>query len=208
MIITAANKNYADLFAQWKAAVKSFGYSYAVYDLGGLDEGIPFTVDDPNFQATGIYGDLLDDDQKVVRQTKALFKPSVVQDAMARFPKEQIIWLDCDAILQKAFDVLGDYDIGIVERPSSELLPGVYGDIAKMESLGKYNAGVIFFNQTDLAKAFVDSWVKDTETYMNDQTALNALVKGLDAIIKVFPPKYNSPKLDDDTIIYHLKGNK
>jgi len=202
LFVLAANSRMLKYLEACVESLDRFGCPYTLYDLGDLHNGIPFAVDNPEFNATGVYWEL-----ENKRQTKAMFKPLVVQDALKRFPNDELVWIDVDTVMKKRFSFNLDFDIGVACRPDSERID-VYGDFAGMERIGKYNAGMIIFNRSEATDRFVKLWAQLTLKLKNDQLGLNAALRETQANIKFFPVEYNSPNDDDKTILYHIKGAK
>ena len=203
--ITAANKDMKKYVDDCTNSLESFGYDYQVYDLGGLKRGIDFTVTD-----TDLYLELppVEEDMNSKRISKSLFKPKVIKDARTRFPTDTLVWIDADTVLKKEFIIDGNFDIGVAQRPQSELWMETSGMFDSQDRIGRYNAGMIIFNPTDKSDAFINLWKNFTVEIKNDQIALNKTIKKHIADVKIFPVRYNSPKDNSETVLYHIKGKK
>lgn len=186
-------------------SIRAFGYDCEVYDLGGLGYGIDFPVpgNDLHFELPRT-----EDDPASGRVSKSLFKPAVIKDARNRFPGQTLIWVDADTVLRKEFKIGTDFDIGVAQRPQSELWLEMSGDFAAQDRIGKYNAGMIIFNPTGKTGLFIELWSGLTASIMNDQIALNRAIKQHIAAVKVLPFHYNSPQDSEKTVLYHIKGKK
>jgi len=146
------------------------GYPCAIFDLGTLGIGEPFTVQDPDFAEKGYYAKEIVEGYK----SKSLFKPELVQLVMKRF-NDTVIYLDGDAQLVGCLDETAgdDYDIGVTLRPQWETESEWHKQ--HFEIVKYINAGVIFFNPTEAAHRFVEKWASRTAEVNNDQMALNSL---------------------------------
>ncbi|MGA3164077.1 MAG: hypothetical protein ABSD77_07795 [Verrucomicrobiota bacterium] len=236
LLITAANYALKDYVLQSMASAKSLGYELLVYDLGmdkygtRLGFGIPFPVDNESFQKDGFYVRLLNG----FWASQSLFKPLVVEHAMASHPTKFIVWLDADArVIRPIDDIVGDYDIGVTTRkPSVNDLwrwANAKNHVWEKYSqyIGELGAGVIFFAPTDAARAFVGRWKAKTQELQDDQFALNQLINPRneqlmhrDVLIRdytegtlrfrTFPAEhyncYSSRKPGADVRIVHYKG--
>jgi len=185
LLVTAANYALKDYVLQNMASAKSLGYELLVYDLGmdkdgtRLGFGIPFPVDNESFQKDGFYVRLLNG----FWASQSLFKPLVVEHAMASHPTRFIVWLDADdRVIRPIDDIAGDYDIGVTTRKVSvndlwrwaNARNHVWGKY--IQYMGELDVGVIFFAPTDVARAFVGRWKAKTQELQDDQFALNQLI--------------------------------
>ena len=206
IIVTAADSKYKSIVEDSIQKSSALGFQIQVYDLGGLGSGIKFEEENESFKKNGYY-ELLDDSWP----SRSLFKPKVIKLAMNQF-SDKILWLDADAHLVKVPDFGDDnFDIGIALREK----PIELKFSRPHYRYGLYNAGVILFNNTELARDFVDRWASLTDSKRNDQLALNILLSGhfqhfYDEPIRIreFSAHYNSSVLTDDTVIHHKKGVK
>ena len=183
-VITAANHKYKDLVLQSIVQCRKLGYAIDVYDLGNLGFGKLFVEPNERFQKEGVYCEF---NKELGWFSKAIFKPAVILDAIESNPCTTILWLDADANIVKRFPTLGqDFDVGLAVREQLELdyAGGMGGYSQKL--LGRHNAGVIFFNPTDMAKSFVTDWVKLTAEKGNDQYALHLLLQKKDIKLKEY----------------------
>lgn len=83
-------------------SIQKTGYEPIVYNLGGLDFGIPFkaTTSDASLQ-------------------KFPKKPFVIKDALSNLPKDSwLAWIDIDCIMKHPIDdaISNDYDVGLTFR--------------------------------------------------------------------------------------------
>ncbi len=177
LIVTAGDWRYKTFLAHGMAAARERGYEVRLYNLGGLESGIPWTIDDENFRRHGFYDALLG------LKTTARYKPSLIQHALAANPGRFIVWLDGDAILNDSIDdiISDDYDVGIPVRKITETWrwPNIKNhayEHATRFRTGELNAGVLFFQPTEAAAKFVIRWTEMTNLLGNDQLALNRLV--------------------------------
>src|SRR6056300_24193 len=149
-VITAADSNFKEFVEKCADSSRQLNYKTFVYDLGGLNYGIPFEGRvSPKIGA------------------KIPSKPSIILDALGRVNKGDIVaWVDADTILWERFDEieLGNYDIGVtVRRPK------------QAESDLPINAGVVFVRKTRNAEEFVKKWIALCDTGVSDQVELNKL---------------------------------
>ena len=185
VIVTAGDWRYKAFIEQSVTAAQKFGYQTLVYDLGGLGRGIPFAIDDRSFEANG-YSEIHADSRW---HTKARFKPALIRHALRNNPGRFIVWLDGDACLADSIDEIfsDDYDIGVTARKFTETWRCWNTANHALESdptfvvMGELNAGVMFFNPTLAALAFVDQWAQKTVELGDDQLALNRLVNPTNA---------------------------
>ena len=153
------------------------------------------------------------DFRKVDRVFKNLWKFPLILDAFNK-TYDKLVWLDGDAFLWGKLDLDWDFDIGVTMRRQKEILE--YDD--------PLNSGVVFVNNTDKAKEFLEE-ISETDGKI-DQSVLTELVgevtcfteyygvfKRKGVRIKTLPTdKYNcyyfNEKLNDkDNLILHFKGN-
>lgn len=214
-IVTAANIKYKEIVKDLLTTLKQFNYDYLVYDLGGLGIGIPYKELDESFQKNGYYN-ILDGYWK----TRAIFKPKIIKHTFKNNNNELLIWMDADTLLKKSLiNMEENYDVGLVVRKEFKWMSC---SPRSNQRMGRYNAGVLFFNPTDKTEMFVDEWLKTTLRVENDQMALNMILNkyikfhhndilpklSLPFNLKEFPYIYNDENCNEDTIIHHLKGNK
>ena len=162
MIITGANKEYKPFYDKLKEDCQKFGYDFRGYDYGGLGDGENFDVKLKNPTENGKYVGKIPE------------KPQIILGALNRY-QEFIVYLDADVRIMQPFNVEGDYDIGITAHdPRFQ-----EGDEPYLHITGYLNAGVIFINNTDGARKFINEWIKDVEfsTTGSDQEALTNLLR-------------------------------
>ena len=198
--ITASNLRYYDLAKKCMDSLLTFGYEFTFYNLENCVEGIN-AIKETNvkFNTKGYYL------SNGIYLSKALFKPQVVKHALQNETDKLIVWIDADAQVLKPFEIKEAFDVGVCERPKWDKSLTVWGD-----PRGKYNAGVIFFQNTPETVKFVDDWVSLTPELRGDQHALNKLVadKTRRTVVKIFPSIYNDFEPSSETIIFHQKGRK
>jgi len=197
IFVTGANYRFKEIVKEWKSKVSLQGYSFLLYDLGNLNEGIKGLEEtDNNFQSLGYYNSLFGGKWK----STALWKPKVILDALNR-QTDNIAYLDADAFLMHPIIINYDFDIGVVKR-----VPNQEKDNIKQMLRGDYNAGVLFLKNSKKVKDFVIKWTVEVYKAQNDQLALNNLLKDSNLKVKVFDEKYNYNT--NKGFIYHQTGNK
>lgn len=149
--VIAGDKNFSHFVNTGIQYIEKLGYPVLVYDLGGLDKGIPFE---------GRYGSGIG--------AKIPCKPHIVKDALTRINEnEYLVWFDADALIFDRIDEIEeDYDVGVTVR-----LPKA------QENSNPINAGIIFFKNTPAAKKFVQRWANLADKDISDQPPLNRLAK-------------------------------
>jgi len=214
-IIIAADEAFKEmaLFSAGKA--REFGYEPLFYDLGGLGFGKPFrpTAEELLNPSKGQY------------VAKSPYKPRLIRDALEN-NAGWMAWVDADAFIIRPIDevLTDDYDVGVTMRKKIERGRTKYPDIS-----GYLQAGVVFFNNTDKARQFVELWEAVTPGLypQSDQYGLNELVReatDLTEYDKVFTTKdgirvkvfkcevYNYYYFDggvkDEARIVHFRGSK
>lgn len=177
--IVGADKNFKDLIEQSVEHLEKLGYDYRVYDLGGLGHG--HKVDVPEFDFTRKEG--------IVR---CLYKPKMIRHALKQ-GDEFIVYIDADVFVKENIDeVKGDYDIGVTKRRKAEVTK--YENTSRV---GKYNAGVIFFNNTEATREFVDEWEKLSLVLGIEQKAFNQMLGKTSAQVEEFSTNtYNNYYFD------------
>lgn len=198
LFVTGADHRFTNIVSGWIDSITIWGHTYRVYDLGLLGFGIKGCEEtDLNFTSRGYYNDI-----EGKWKSTGLWKPRVIKNVLET-TKEDFIYLDADAIVQRDFNIdFSAFDIGVVER-----VPNPDQDPTKVFLRGQYNAGVIFFRNNDKVKNFVNSWIKKIEETNNDQAALSLLLQEINVDVKVFPKEYNSNTKDERTIIHHHTGS-
>lgn len=166
LVITAANKKFEDLVHMCAKSSKDLGYNTLIYDLGGLETGIPF-------------------DGRVFDQIggKIPSKPNIILDALYRVnDKDYVVWLDADTIMWNNIeDIRANYDIGVTVRNPKHT-----------ENDLPINAGVVFIRKTDASIKFVEEWASICENEESDQVVLNRLCKVTSAHIGTCIKKNNT----------------
>lgn len=187
-LLTSANKNFSDFINFSKELYKKYDYKFEIYDLGGLNIGKKFIVDNPLFHSKGYYCEI-----KPGWNSTALHKPSVIMDCIENTNKGDIVvYLDSDAIVINEIDEINnlDFDIGITIRSPNE---NMYWYI---------NAGVVFLRQNERTKEFIRYWKNKTSELNNDQLALNNVINP-NNILLIKDMTYDSSELN--CIIKNLK---
>ncbi len=187
LIVTAGNHKYKGWLRKFKANTDARGYKCVIYDLGGLGFGEKHEVNDESFQKFGFYNKVLP-----TWKTRALHKPSIVRRALEH--NDFTIYVDADTSIVGSLDeVPGDYDVGITVRRPGELqlepLP------LHRTIMGCINAGVMFFNNTQATRDFVERWANKTMEVQNDQAALNELVN----------PRKKTLKADEKLTVHDVR---
>lgn len=165
-IISGANLEYKEFYDKLKEDATKLGYGFSGYDYGGLGEGIPFDV---NIRNTTI------DDYAEKYVGKIPGKPLMILDALNR-TDDFIVYLDADVRMKDNInEILYDYDIGVTvhEKEFHDC------DDRYQEITGYLNAGVIFVNNTEGARRFIEKWIKEIEKTesKSDQEGLVKLLK-------------------------------
>ena len=203
IIITAADKRFSRIAESWKSKVQAHGYEYRIYDLGGLGYGIPgFAVPNSKLQMLGRYNDA-----DGAWASTGWHKPKIILDALEK-TGDNILYLDADAVPACRFSVdFTKWDVGVVKRESNNDIHKLPEKIARR---GKYNAGVLFFTNNNLTRAFVKKWFEYMwsmpESERNDQLALNQCLDRIAVMVHVFGTEWNTNKKSKETIIYHESG--
>lgn len=151
--VTAANFVFKKYINNLLACLQSgkINYQLLLYDLGGLEQGIPFECRVS---------------QKSLQTIPA--KPAIIKDAIERIPyNAHLVWLDADVLIKEKIDeiVTDDYDIGVTLRKKTK----------RSKMLGSINAGVLFFNKTPNTLAFLEEWGELSLKRGGDQVVLNEL---------------------------------
>lgn len=149
--VIAGDKNFSLFVNIGVTYIKKLGYPILIYDLGGLEQGIPFE---------GRYGSGIG--------AKIPCKPHIVKDALTRIAEnDYLVWFDADALIFDRIDeIQEDYDVGVTVR-----LPKA------LENYNPINAGIIFFKNTPQAKNFVQRWADLADQDISDQPPLNRLAE-------------------------------
>lgn len=148
--VSAANKKFETYLLRLKQDLKKLDYNFIIYNLGGLDFGIPFN---------GKVG-------KTSYQTIPC-KPEIIEKALISVEDNSfVVWLDADTIINSRIDeIIDDYDIGVtvrkVKNKETEDIP--------------INAGVLFFQKTKNTMKFIDVWKQKSYEFGGDQIPLNEL---------------------------------
>lgn len=148
--VSAANKTFEKYLIRLTQDLNKLNYNFVIYNLGGLDFGIPF-------------------DGKVGKKSYQTIpcKPELIESALNSVEENSfVVWLDADTIINSRIDeIVGDYDIGVtvrkVKNKETEDMP--------------INAGVLFFRKNNLTMNFINIWKQKSYEYGGDQVPLNEL---------------------------------
>jgi len=195
IIVTAGCKRFRKLINYSVKQAEKYDYEMQIYDLGDLGFGKPFEVLNSSFKDNGFYKVMND---KSGWCTRALHKPSVIEDALKNH--SCILYLDGDAFITDKIDLDMNFDIGVTLRKEGR--DGV---------MGRVNAGVLFFVKTNYTIEFIKTWKMLTIELENDQLALNQLLdeNKHECNVKWLPGEiYNNyyDELPEDVKIVHCKN--
>jgi hypothetical protein len=148
--VSAANKTFEKYLLKLTQDLKKLNYNYIIYNLGGLDFGIPF-------------------DGKVGKKSFHTIpcKPEIIENALNLVDENNfVVWLDADTIINSRIDeIIGEYDVGVtvrkIKNKETEDMP--------------INAGVLFFRKNKNTMKFVNDWKQKSYKYGGDQIPLNEL---------------------------------
>lgn len=170
IIVTAANYRYKKIIDLFKKQVDKLNYESIIYDLGDLNCGKKFKVDDVSFQEKGYYCEINNS-----WKTKAIHKPKIIYDALNDC-KKTIAYLDADAIIYKNLEEIdnADFDLSFTIRRKNELFNEPKSNHKII--MGNINAGVMFFKYSKKTMNFIESWNKLSQIKKNDQLALNTIL--------------------------------
>lgn len=173
IVVTGANHLFKKTIKYCIRSVEKLGYEILVYDLGNLNYGKNFFIDDYFFQNYGYYS-------KIATSyfSTCLHKPKIILDALESTQKN-ILYIDSDAFIISKLDYVFDFefDIAVTLRRTSEIDKEPFEDHKKI--MGKINAGIIFLKNNMNTTKFVHKWISLTEKLKNDQLALNILLTGI-----------------------------
>lgn len=171
-------------------SIQKTGYNPIVYNLGGLDFGIPFEA---NTSDTSL--------QKFPK------KPFVIKDALSNLPKDSwLAWIDIDCIMQQSIDdaISDDYDVGLTFR-KNHINTGVNfwkHNIAALSFLDKWCVAAINANG--------DQNGLNNMCDIKSNTLINQTLDIAGTTVKVFDSKiYNNfffKKSQDNAKILHYKS--
>lgn len=193
-IVTAGDANFKAMILEALERVSRFGYTAAVFDLGGLGFGEPLQVRD---------GDL----------NRAIFIPctfkvNAVRQALASGASDYYVWMDADAILVDRIDEVftGNYDVGLTERDSAEQKKHAHKPM-----VGRINSGVMIFRNSAKLPALLDRWQAASVQFNSDQHGMNHLLDTETSVtFRLFPNRiYNNYYTDVKTPgmkIRHYRG--
>ena len=151
VVITAADIKFKEMALLTELSAKNLGYKTFVYDLGGLEYGIPFEAK-----------------ISVQRGAKIPSKPSIIKHAINLVDHNDIVcWLDADALLWQPINELLQcpFDIAVtvrLQKDEDHDLP--------------INAGVVFVRKTKNVEPFLDLWINKCSSGVSDQVELNNLL--------------------------------
>jgi hypothetical protein len=139
-------------------------------------------------------------------------------------PFDVTLYADADTEFVKPIDDgfdLGDYDVAVAEENQQLCMlhnnrgglwyydrPEVLWTIKTVGSpyASMINSGIIFFRKSETCKALFDGWRDEWMCWQqwDEQMALlRAIHNNPNTRVKMLPSRWNSPRLRDDTIIYH-----
>jgi hypothetical protein len=184
-IVSAGDFHVKHFLNNLSESLSSIGCELTVFDLGGLDFGIPYHVE--NVKST------------------CMHKPQMIMKALDLFNDKWIVYLDADTMMLSPINEIqeGDYDVGVTLRRPDEKISRDWGRI---------NAGVIFFNNNANTRKFVVDWDKKTQQLGDDQAALNEIFesKNKQVRFKTFPTDVYNFYYFNETFnlakILHFKG--
>ena len=87
---------------------------------------------------------------------RALHKPSAILDALKRYPNEAAVYLDADALPNKAFKLPPAFDVAVTLVNQYDL--SVLEQRPEIEYNGIFNTGVMLFGRSKRRLAFVEEW--------------------------------------------------
>jgi hypothetical protein len=197
IVITGADYRFASLLQTWESALQKLGYQYAIYNLGGLDHGIKgFEVTDSNFQTMGYYNSI-----GGKWKSTGLWKPGVIKHALETLG-DNILYLDCDAIIHQALDIRWpEFDVGVCHRE-----PNPDRDPVKVLLRGDFNAGVLLFANNKLTMEIINLWIEEMAKEKNDQLALSNVLRRKACRVRWYPSSWN--RNTSDAVIRHYAGNR
>ena len=148
-VILAGDKNYEYFVRNGQDFANRAGYECLVYDLGGMNFGIPFS---------GRFSD--------EKNAKIPCKPHIIIDALKYInDNEYLVWTDADALIYKNIDeIMLDYDIGVTVR-----------NLKDKDHDMPINAGVVFIRKTKESIQFLEKWRQLSDKGISDQPPLNHL---------------------------------
>lgn len=165
-IVSGANHEYREFYFKLKEDAFKLGYEFLGYDYGGLNDGVAFDLELHNPKDCTKYVGKIPD------------KPKMLLNALERV-NGFVAYMDCDVrIKQKIDEVIGDYDIGITAHDPK--LHSGKGIDDRYNFITCYlNAGVIFLNNTEGTKRFINEWIKKIKesTANSDQEGLTNLLR-------------------------------
>lgn len=186
-IITAADFKFKDIVNLSINQTKLAGYNTHIYSISNsLGFGEPFDTNEYNLDLINnlnicqelnlkqYYRKLNENNElELIPIGRLAYKPYIIRDSLKY--NEFIVWLDADAFIIKDIDEINDnsYDIGITIRPEIERVNCIYPILN-----GYINAGVLFFNNTENTKNFINEWIKEIPKtkFLSDQEALNRII--------------------------------
>jgi hypothetical protein len=188
-IVVASDNNLEKFIGPCIESIQRTGYEPIVYNLGGLDFGIPFeaTTSDASLQ-------------------KFPKKPFVIKDALSNLPKDSwLAWIDIDCIMQHSIDdAIGDYDVGLTFR-KNHINSGV--------NFWKHNSAALSFLDKWCAEAINANGDQNGLNNMcniKSNTLINQRLEIAGATVKVFDSRiYNNfffKKNQDAAKILHYKS--
>ena len=87
---------------------------------------------------------------------RALHKPSMILDALERYPNEYAVYLDADAIPNRSFSVPRGCDVAVTLVGQESL--AILDSKPEVKYNGIFNTGVMLFGRSKRRLAFVSEW--------------------------------------------------
>jgi len=200
LFLLAANERLKPFVTQCLKSLDALGYQWIIFDLGGLGFGEPYPIQDDTFNTCGYYKTSFKR-----YASRGMHKPQLIMEFIKNFSVSEsklVVYLDADTFVRQRIDeIVEAYDVGVTVRHPREW---------KLE--GKSNAGVMFFRATKQTHLFLQQWICATQTFGNDQKALNSLLANPPCSIREFPARiynwYYFPKPPPmDAKILHFKNS-
>jgi len=109
---------------------------------------------------------------------RALHKPSMILDALERYPNETAVYLDADAIPNRKFSVPTGCDVAVTLIDQHHI--AWIESNPQLEFLGVFNTGVIFFGRSKRRLELCREWTARmhlAEFKISDQSVLSTLIE-------------------------------
>lgn len=151
IIVTAYDKKYEEMYKLTSKLTRDL--------IGMLVVAYPAPVKSDDFQESGVQ--------------RAPYKAEVIKRAMEEY-NDDIMWLDCDAVLQQRPIVDWTADVIVTVRPPSERKGNQF------EWFSDYvNTGVVYVKNNVGGRKFLDMWIEaiPKNKWQSDQGAVNDLLR-------------------------------